>query len=97
MGLHKKISSLGSLTGRTLKEIAAVCGKPTKVWERDFTDIGGGTQAIWKTPLFSFCLNFDREEKCCGIAYTHDLTPYVLLLGISVVIVSTILLLLKIF
>ena len=95
MSLHKKISSMGPLTGRTMTEITAVCGKPSAVRPHKFSDVGEGTQAVWKTLLFSFGLNFDGEGNCCGIYFTHDLTPYIGLLAISVALVGGLLLLIK--
>ncbi len=95
MSLHKKISSMGTLTGRTMADITAVCGQPSKVHPHKFSDVGEGTQAVWKTLLFSFGLNFDKDGNCCGIYFTHDVTPYVALLAISVALVGGILLLIK--
>ena len=95
MSLHRKISSLGPLTGRTMEEISAVCGAPRNVYPHRFSDVGDGAQAVWRTPLFSFGLNFDGEERCCGIYFTHDLAPYVTLLAISVAVVGGLILLLR--
>ena len=88
MTLHKKISSIGSLTGRTHQDISAVCGEPKSVQERNFVDVGPGRQITWKEWPFSFCLNFDGEDNFCGVSYIHDLTPYMVVLAISVFIVG---------
>lgn len=95
MSLHKKIASMGPLTGRSMAEITAVCGKPSSVHPHKFSDVGEGTRAVWKTLLFSFGLNFDGDGNCCGIYFTHDISAYIALLGISVVLVGGILLLVK--
>ncbi len=54
MTLHKKISSMGSLTGRTLQDISAVCGEPKTIQEREFMDVGPGRSVTWKKGLFTF-------------------------------------------
>ncbi len=97
MSLHKKASSLGHLTGKSLSEIVEACGKPRKTVEKEFTDVGKGTQVTWKDTLFSFCLNFDGEGRCCGVYWIHDLSPYVALLALSVVIVGGIILMVRLF
>ena len=88
MTLHKKISSMSSLTGRTLQDISAVCGEPKTIQEREFMDVGPGRSVTWKKGLFTFCLNFDADNNFCGVSYIHDLTPYMVVLAISVFIVG---------
>ena len=97
MSLLKKVASLGSLTGKSLAEISAVCGEPKRMWEREFTDNGRGKQVVRKKWFSSFCLNFDAEDKCCGISYTHDLTPYIVVLAVSIVLIGGIILAIRIF
>lgn len=62
--LRNKFASLGTLKGRTYKEIEETCGKPSAV-----TAMGNGTVLKqWQATSYTVALLFDAEDICLGVS-----------------------------
>lgn len=62
--LNKKFVSLGTLSGKTLKEITAVVGSPNAI-----SSIGDGkTLRQWQATGYHIALIFDSNDICEGIS-----------------------------
>ncbi len=64
VALHKKFVSLGTLTGRKLSEITAVCGEPNSI-----SSIGNGkVLRQWQATGYTIALIFDSDGICQGVS-----------------------------
>lgn len=63
--LNQKFVSLGTLQGKTLAEITAVCGQPSSV-----SITATGTLRQWIATGYHIALLFDKDDMCVGI--THE-------------------------
>ncbi len=86
--LHKKMVALGDMTAHSYDSVVAACGQPKEVKPCSFSDIGQGTRATWSDGIFSITFNFDSDGKYCGIYSHRNLSPYLWLGGVTVVLVS---------
>jgi hypothetical protein len=64
--LHKRFVALGTLKGRTRKEIVKVVGEPTS--ETTLPD--GRTLLEWRATGYHIALLFEKNGRCFGV--THE-------------------------
>lgn len=71
--LASDIASLGTLKGKTMKEVIRVAGPPTS----DSTRTDGGQLLQWRARGYHIALVFDANRICQGVSNEFPLTPSV--------------------